>query len=184
VGAWRERGAWGGGGGGHSTGAQRAVGGCAPSDGVARHKAVPPAAAAQALAQPAHRPCMHACQLHCTARRFQGRRLLLRSSQPVGADQQLTLCYGPQAGQTSTPRRQALLRQQYGFTCACGACSAPDAASEAEAAGLQCSRPGCAGEWRGSSGSAGGGSCSACTVPLLPWLHTNPPPPPPAPLCI
>ncbi|KAL4856762.1 SET and MYND domain-containing protein 4 [Chlorella vulgaris] len=99
----------------------------------------------------------HSC-LPNVAVRFEGSKLIVRTVEAVPAGQPLLHCYGPQAGEMTTPQRQRLLRAQYYFTCRCRACSpAPVQLESPAAAGLKCPSFG------GSDGSAG--RCAGAVQP-------------------
>lgn len=92
---------------------------------------------------------------------MQGSKLIVRTVEAVPAGQPLLHCYGPQAGEMTTPQRQRLLRGQYHFTCRCRACSPAPGQLEPAAAGLKC--PACGGSG-GSAGRCAGAVQPPCSV--------------------
>ncbi|KAI3429305.1 hypothetical protein D9Q98_005400 [Chlorella vulgaris] len=102
----------------------------------------------------------HSC-LPNVAVRFEGSKLIVRTVEAVPAGQPLLHCYGPQAGEMTTPQRQRLLRGQYHFTCRCRACSPAPGQLEPAAAGLKC--PACGGSG-GSAGRCAGAVQPPCSV--------------------
>ncbi|KAK9802727.1 hypothetical protein WJX73_002101 [Symbiochloris irregularis] len=71
----------------------------------------------------------HSCKLNhaCTptvSQHFRGARLVIRSLVDFQPGDVLRHCYGPQAGEHTTPQRQRMLSEMYGFTCRCKACTA------------------------------------------------------------
>lgn len=106
--------------------------------------------------------------------RFVGRTLLLVCVRGAEPGEQLTISYGPQAGQQHTALRQQLLQQQYGFSCRCGACygGAAVAGREAAAAGLACCSSASTSRRNSSSGSREPGGCTGVVLPsaTLPGL--------------
>lgn len=95
---------------------------------------------------------------------MQGGTLLVRTLEAVAPGEALLHCYGPQAGEMVAVQRQAMLAQQYFFTCRCRACSAA-ASSDAQQvladiapAGLRCP----------ASSGGGAGQCEGAVLPAEP----------------
>lgn len=59
---------------------------------------------------------------HFARCRFAGARVTAVAIEPMRAGEELRLCYGPQAGRHPRELRQTMLKDQYGFHCACRAC--------------------------------------------------------------
>lgn len=93
----------------------------------------------------------------------QGGTLVVRTLEALAPGEPLLHCYGPQAGEMTSAQRQALVAQQYFFTCRCRACSAAGSGDARQAladvmpAGLRC-----------PTGSSPTGQCEGAVLPAEP----------------
>ncbi len=108
---------------------------------------------------PARLSVHHTTRPHALS--VQGGALVVRTLEALAPDEPLLHCYGPQAGEMTVAQRQAMLAQQYFFTCRCRACSAAGGSDAQQVladiapGGLRCP----------ASSSGGAGQCEGAVLP-------------------